>query len=63
MSAAVERDAARGRRNQPHDGLDGRGLADAVAAEHGRDAACGQLEIDPLEDVAGAIVRVEVLGC
>ena len=48
-----------GRRNQAHDGLDGRGLADAVAAEHGRDAALGQLEVDALQDVAGAVVRVE----
>jgi hypothetical protein len=38
-----------------------RRLADAVAAEHGADAALRHVEVDALQDVAGAIVRVHAL--
>ena len=47
--------------DQPHDGLHHRRLADAVPAQHGADAARLQVEVDALQDVAGAIMRVHAL--
>src|SRR5262245_1566529 len=55
----VERHGAGARRYEAHDGLDGRRLADPVAPEQAGYAALRQLEIDALQDVAGAVMRVE----
>ncbi len=42
------------------DGLEQRGLADAVAAEHADHLARAHREVDALHDVAGAVMSVQV---
>src|SRR4029453_4001520 len=49
-----------GRLDQPHDRLAGGGAADAVAAEQAHDLAAADLQVHALQDVALAIVGVEV---
>jgi hypothetical protein len=58
---AADMHAPAAQANQPHDGLHHRRLADAVAAEHGADAALRHVEVDALQDMAGAIMRVHAL--
>ena len=57
--AALEADDA-DRRDLAHDGLDGRRAADAVAAEQADHLAGGDIEVDALQDVALAVVGVEI---
>ena len=57
--AALERiDALR--RNLAHDGLDGGGTADTVAAEQADDLAGVDAHIDALQDVALAVIGVQI---
>ena len=51
-SVPSKRDLARGRRQQAHDHLEERGLADAVAAHQAGAAALGDVEVDVPEGVA-----------
>ena len=60
MFAFVEADVARAHRQQPHQALEQRRLADAVAAEQRRALAGGHLERHVAQDVAAAVVLVEV---
>ncbi len=48
------------RRHQPHDRLAGGGAADAVAAEQAHDLAVIDIDVDAMQDVALAVIRVEV---
>ena len=57
---ALDEDAPGGRRSEPHDRPQQRGLAHPVAAEH-RDALAPDAERAALQDVAVAVVRVNVV--
>jgi hypothetical protein len=58
---ALEQHAAPGRMNEAHDGLERRALADAVAPEQAYHLAGPDLERDTVQDVALAVVGVDVL--
>ena len=58
--AAVEDHVAAARRRQPGDRADQRGLAHAVAAEDARRSRRAQLEAQPVQHVAVAVVGVDV---
>src|SRR5215510_1232916 len=58
---AAEQNAAAARRREADDRADQRGLADAVAAEHRDDLAPADPQRDTLQDVAVAVVGVDVL--
>ena len=58
---AVEENAALARLHQAHDRLQGRALADAVAAEQADHLAGPDLERDAVQDVALAVIGVQVL--
>ena len=49
------------RRGQADDRAHGRGLADAVAAEHGGDAAGRHLQVDALQDMTLAVIGMQAL--
>ena len=49
------------RRHLAHDGLDGRGAADTVAAEQADDLAGIDVHIDALQDMALAVIGVQIL--
>ena len=57
---AVQLDRAARPRDEPHQGAHRGRLADAVPAEHGRDAVGGDVERDPLQDVRLAEVDMEI---
>ena len=57
---AVEGDLAAAGADPAGDGLEQRGLADAVAAEHADHLARAHGEVDALHDVAGAVMSVQV---
>ena len=57
--AALEQDRAL-RRHFAHDGLDGGGAADAVAAEQADHLAGVDMHIDALQDVALAVIGVQI---
>ena len=57
---AVERDLAGGRLDPAGDRLEQRRLADAVAAENAEHLAVAHGEVDALDDVARAVVGVQV---
>ena len=57
---ALERDRAGGGVHEAHDRLEGRRLADAVAAEQANDLARPDVDADAVEDVGLAVVRVDV---
>ena len=57
--AAFKPDLTR-RGHQPHDGLAGGRAADTVAAEQADDFALVNAEIDALEDVALAVIGMEI---
>src|SRR4029078_13317631 len=59
--AAVEGDLPLPRRQLADDGLHQRGLAGAVAAQHGDAATPGNAEVDVEQDLAAAIAGVEML--
>src|SRR5437588_5814403 len=59
--AAVEADLALPCRQLADDGLHQRGLAGAVAPQHGDAAAPGNAEVDVEQDLAAAIAGVEML--
>ena len=59
LSGQLDRAAAL---DEPHQGAQGRRLADAVPAEQGRDAAVGDVERDPLQDVRLAEIDVQILN-
>ena len=48
------------RRHLAHDRLDGRGAADAVAPEQAHDLAGGDVMIDALQDMALAVIGVQI---
>ena len=48
------------RRHLAHDRLHGGGATDAVAAEQAHDFAGGDVEIDAVQDVALAVIGVEI---
>src|SRR5581483_6675163 len=48
------------RRHLAHDRLHGGGAADAIAAEQAHDLAGGDVEIDALQDVALAVIGVQI---
>src|SRR5262249_52238197 len=56
------RDAAPTRGRQADKASQGRGLAGAVAAKQGSDLAFGDFKPDAMEDVALAVVGVEIFG-
>jgi hypothetical protein len=57
---AVEQHIAGARPHEPHDRAHGRGLADAVPAEHCEDGAVVQFEIDALQHMASAVMGIEL---
>ena len=59
---AEDLDRALPRRRQADQAAHGRGLAGAVAAEHGDDLAFVHLERDAMQDVALAVERMDVVG-
>ena len=61
QALAFEQDLAAGGRHPPGDGLDHRGLAHAVAAEQPDHLALADAQVDALQHVAQAIVRVNAL--
>jgi hypothetical protein len=58
---AVEAYAALGGADEPHDGLERRALAHAVATQQPHDLPGSHLEGNPVEDVRLAVVGVDVL--
>ena len=58
--ASVEPDLAAAGADPAGDGLEQRGLADAVAAEHADHLARTHRQVDALHDVAGAVMSVQV---
>ena len=58
--AVVVSDRAVGPVGQPHDGLEQRGLAGAVAAQDGRDLADRHVEIDAVQHVAAVVKAVDL---
>ena len=60
MRRPAKLDLALGRRDPAGDGFQQRGLADAVAAEHPHHLAVAHRQIDALDDVACAVMGVEV---
>ncbi len=59
---ALEDDAPLGRVNEAGYGLEGRALADAVAAQQSYHFAAADFERDPVEDVAFAVIGVDALN-
>ena len=60
MRAPSNADLAAAGADPAGDGLEQRGLADAVAAEHADHLARTHGEVDALHDVAGAVMSVQV---
>src|SRR4051794_1111024 len=58
---ALEQDAALARMDEAHDGLQGRALADAVAAEEAHHLAPADFERHPVQDMTLAVVGMDVL--
>ncbi len=58
---ALEQDLALAWRHQPHDGFQRRRFADAVAAEQSNHFAGANRERDAVQDVALAVIGVNIL--
>jgi hypothetical protein len=58
---AGEQHVAAARRGEADDRAQGGGLADPVAAEHGRDAAGRHLQLHALQDVTLAVIGMQAL--
>ena len=57
----IELDRAASRRRFAGDAAQQRGLAGAVATEHGDQLSIGDLQRDAVENVAGAVKRIDAI--